>query len=294
MTPPPAAQGRYDRLGSTLFVAVLAHGVLILGVTFVPAPAAPPDELPTVNVTLLVDSAEAESTALDADFLSSRDQEGGGDDEGDRPTRTLTASQSMNQQGQPLGSDAVDAEQLESGPPAEELVSRGPSAREVEAVPETTDRPSPVPLRAAALLQQAAPDTLAAELDDRVTNANSDDTGLLSPSTRESAVAAYMVGWRQRVEYVGTDNFPIEIFAGSGVRTLPRIEVAIRADGTLAEAVLHRSSGDPRLDAAAIQIIELAGPFPPLPEAMLAEFDELRFSYDWEFTTGARPTRGVR
>ena len=32
-----AAAGKFDRLSSTLFVAVLAHGVIILGVTFVPA-----------------------------------------------------------------------------------------------------------------------------------------------------------------------------------------------------------------------------------------------------------------
>ena len=66
------------------------------------------------------------------------------------------------------------------------------------------------------------------------------------------------------------------------------------ADGTLAESVLLRSSGDPRLDAAAIRILELAGPFAPLPEAMLAEFDVLRFKYDWDFSTGARPAGRVR
>jgi protein TonB len=245
-------------------------------------------------VTLLVDSAEAESLAGDADFLSSRDQEGGGNDDALRPTRTLTASQSMNQQGQPLGSDAVDAETLEAGPPAEELLTRGDSVREIEAVPNTTDRPSSVPLRAAALLQQAAPDTQAAELDDQVANANDDDNGLRSPSTRESAVADYLVGWRQRVEYVGTDNFPLEIFAAGTAATRPVLEVTINADGTLAEAILRRSSGDPRLDAAAIGILELAGPFPPLPEAMLAEYDVLRFTYEWDFSSGVRPTRGVR
>jgi protein TonB len=294
MTPPPAAQGRYDRLGSTLFVAVLAHGVLILGVTFVPPPPAPAGPLATVNVTLLVDSAAAGSEALDADFLSSRDQEGGGADDADRPTRTLTASQSMNQQGQPLGSDTADAEALEAGPPADQLVTRGDAIREIEAVPETTDRPSPKPLRAAALLQQSAPDTLAAELDDRVANASDDDKGLSSPSTRESAVAAYLVGWRQRVEYIGTDNFPLEIFASGSASARPIVEVTIHPDGTLAGAVLRRSSGDPRLDAAALEILDLAGPFEPLPAAMLADYDVLRFTYEWDFSTGTRSARRVR
>lgn len=289
-----AAAGRYDRLSSTIFVAVLAHGVLILGITFVPAPVEPPADLPTVNVTLLVDSAAAEAEARDADFLSSRNQAGGGDDDSLRPTRTLTADHPLNQQGEPLGADALTAEALEAGPPADELVTRGDSNREIEAVPETTDRAAPLPLRAAALLQQSAPETLAAELDDQVTNASRERNELDSPSTRESAVAAYMVGWRQRVEFVGTDNFPRDILSGGAAAGRPIIEVAIGADGTLVEALLRRSSGDPRLDQAAIDILEIAGPFAPLPPAMLAEFDVLRFTYEWDFTTRTRTASRVR
>ena len=294
MTLAQPAQGRYDRLGSTIFVAVLAHGVIILGVTFVPAPPAPPANLPTVNVTLLVDTAEAESLAPDAAFLSSRNQAGGGDDEELRPTRTLTASQSMTQLGDPLGSDAVDAEPLEQGPAPDQLVSRGDSARRIEAVPETTNSAARMPLRAAALLDLNAPETQAAEVDDRVANANNEDNGLSSPSTRESAVAAYLVGWRQRVEFVGTDNFPVEAFAGGNAAGRPMLEVTIRADGTLGDAVIRRSSGNPGLDQAALKILALAGPFAPLPQALLDEYDDLRFTYEWDFSTGARTASRVR
>jgi protein TonB len=200
----------------------------------------------------------------------------------------------MNQQGTPLGADAVDTETLDAGPPPDQLVTRGDSAHRIEAVPETTDRPARVPLQAAALLQLAAPETLAAELDDHVATASSEDNGLRSPSTRESAVAAYLVGWRQRVEYVGTDNFPLDILAGSTVTARPVLEVTINPDGSLAEAVLRRSSGNPRLDQAALGILDLAGPFAPLPEAMLAEFDVLRFTYEWDFTTSAGAASRVR
>ena len=47
-----------DRLGSTLFLAALAHGVVILGVTFA-APRAPEtSSLPSINVTLVVDTTQ--------------------------------------------------------------------------------------------------------------------------------------------------------------------------------------------------------------------------------------------
>jgi len=284
--------GRFDRLSSTLFVAVLAHGIVILGVTFAPEPRKEQPDLPTLNVTLLVDAADAEADARNAEFLASRTQAGGGDDDSMRPTRVLTASNPLNQAGEPLGADAIDAEALEQGPPPDQLVSPADSDRQVEAVPETTDHAAPVPMMSAALLQQTAPETLAAEVDDQVADASDDDSAINGPSTRESAVAAYMVGWRQRVEQIGTANFPTELLTGNDSIGHPIVEVSIRPDGTLNEVVLRRSSGDTRLDQAAMRILELAGPFAPLPEAMLAEFDVLRFSYEWDFAAGGRvPTR---
>jgi periplasmic protein TonB len=284
----PQTAGRFDRLSSTLFLAALAHGVVILGVTFAPLSSTQPKDSPSLNVTLLVDSDEAESKARDAKLLAARNQAGGGDDDSLRATRTLTAAQPRNQQGEPLGADVVDAQVLEPGTPANQLVTRSASDREIEAVPETTDKPSPVPMAAAALLKQAAPDTLAAELDDTVANATHDRSEISAPSTREAAVAAYLVGWRQRVERIGTANFPSEILSGQGATGHPVLEVSIAADGRLTSKHLRRSSGDTRLDQAALKILELAGPFDPLPKALLNEYDELRFTYEWDFTTGAR------
>jgi len=279
-----AAAGKFDRLSSTLFVAVLAHGVIILSVTFVPAPAPEPNEIPTINVTLLVDSATAEADAREAELLASRNQTGAGVGDSLRPTRTLTAAHPLNQEGLPLGADAIDAEALAPDTPADQLVSRNASNRQVEAVPETTDKAAPVPMQAAALFQQSAPETLAAELDDKVENAASEDGDIAAPSTREYALSAYMVGWRQRVERVGTANFPAEFLNARSDAGHPIVEVSIDAEGGIAEMVLRRSSGNPRLDQAALQILELSAPFEPLPEAILAEADRLRFAYEWDFS----------
>lgn len=267
---------------------MLAHGVIILGVTFAPEPDPPADEMPTLNVTLLVDTDSPEALAVDTSLLSSRNQAGTGDDEGNRPTRTLTASHPLNQQGEPLGVDDLDAEALSADTPPDRLISRNRSNEQIEAVPETTDSPSPVPKTAAALLQQESPETLAAEIGDEVSNAQSDDADVAAPSTRESALAAYMVGWRQRVERVASANFPAEARARGQAIGRPMLEVSIGADGEISEALLLRSSGSPVLDQAALRSLELAAPFEPLPEAILAEADVLRFAYEWEFSGGAR------
>jgi protein TonB len=143
-------------------------------------------------------------------------------------------------------------------------------------------------MSAAALLQREAPDTLAAEIDDQVRNTASDDADVNAPSTREAAQAAYMVGWRQRVERVGTANFPLDSLLGRPDQGRPVVEVTIGANGSLDDIVLLRSSGNTRLDQAALSILELAAPFPPLPTAFLAEYDKLKFAYEWDFSTVPR------
>jgi protein TonB len=275
-------------------VAVLAHGIVILGVTFAPGPAEEPDETRTVNVTLLVDTETVEARASEAEMLSSRNQEGGGNDDAVRATRTLTAEAPMNQKGEPLGVDTRSAEALAAAMPVDQLVSRSPSNRRIEAIPETTDRPAPVPMTAAALLQQSAPETLAAEVDLEVANASEDESDIASPSTRESAQAAYIVGWRQRVERIGTANFPADFLAGGTATTQPVVRVTIDAEGRLNDARLTRSSGDAKLDQATLTILELAGPFDPLPEAILAEASVVQFEYEWYFTTGEQAASRVR
>ena len=132
-----SAAGQFDRLSSTLFVAVLAHGIVILGVTFAPAPPEEPTETSTLNVTLLVDTDTLQADSQDAEMLSSRNQAGGGDDQSPRPTRTLTAQQPMNQKGEPLGVDTRTAEALAAATPVDQLISRSPSTRQIEAVPDS-------------------------------------------------------------------------------------------------------------------------------------------------------------
>jgi protein TonB len=64
------------------------------------------------------------------------------------------------------------------------------------------------------------------------------------------------------------------------------LEVAIRADGTLQEVLVRRSSGHRELDVAAVRIVRLASPFDPFPPAMRARYPMLRFAYEWQFLKG--------
>jgi len=282
-----------ERLGSTLFLAALVHGVVILGVTFT-AVSTGDDVAPSLNVTLVLDTERDELAADTADFIANRDQLAAGQAaRGLRPTSALSADQPTSQLGDPLGADAADGTPREVTPSAEQLVSRGSGADPVPELPQPTDAPAPTPQLAAALVQQAAPQTTALEVGLRAElPGGSDDarTLLATPSTRQSGLAEYLDSWRRRVERIGTANYPTALL-GNIHAGRPTLEVVIAADGRLDDIVVRRSSGDTALDQAALKILRLAAPFPPLPPEIREDYDVLRFAYEWDFATGAEGAR---
>lgn len=284
---PGEAEGRVktsDRLSSTLFIAVLFHGIVILGVTFTVSPLVDDDVIPTLRVTLVQEHAAPRAVPDDDVYLAQRSQAGGaGVEGGDRPTTTLAADDLATQEGSPVGADLADATPREPLPSADRLVSRNRSATRIEAVPEPTDAAAEEPQRAANLLSREAPQTTAAEIDLRAQNPDAGDRSEPpGPSTRESALAAYLDGWRRRVERIGTLNFPAEA-RSRGFDNNPTLEVTIDPDGRLAAIVVRRSSGNTALDQAALTILRSAAPFEPLPASIRAEYDVLRFAYEWDF-----------
>lgn len=277
----------FDRLSSTLFIAALAHGLLILGVTFTGMPAPESAELPSLNVTLVVDSASADDEADDdSRFLADRTLEGRSSaEDGERPTTTLAAEHPRTQPGDPRGADLRDGAPHDPAHVPERVTSRSNTDQDTQARPETTEETADAPMKAAALIRQTAPRTLAAELDERATQPAAEaEAEQAAPSTRESAVAAYQVRWRQRVERIGTANFPAGFLERNPSLDRPTLEVAIDREGRIEEIVVQHSSGDRSLDQAALDILRLAAPFEPLPEAITADSDVLRFAYEWDFS----------
>jgi len=284
-----AQAGIADRLGSTLFVAALAHGVVILGITFTAEPLPESPDLPALNVTLLVDGADLERSAEPQDLLADRAQRGAGGTTADasRPTRTLAAGHPFSRLGDPAGAFLEDGAPREPVRSPEQLVTRSPSDLRVDTVPDSTETPAAERTRAATLIAHAAPRSLAAEVDvEAVAPLSERPAEIASPSTSESALAAYLVGWRQRVEQIGTANFPQRLLGASRAHGRPTLEVAIGPNGHLEDIVVRRSSGDNTLDQAALKILRMAAPFEPLPTSITADRAVLRFAYEWDFDSG--------
>jgi protein TonB len=110
-----------------------------------------------------------------------------------------------------------------------------------------------------------------------------------APSTSEYRFARYVEDWRARVERIGNEHYPEEA-RGRLYGTL-RMTVAIRKDGTLADAVIEQSSGSAVLDRAARRIVNLAAPFPPFPPEIARDTDILEITRTWMFTNDQFVTR---
>jgi periplasmic protein TonB len=101
--------------------------------------------------------------------------------------------------------------------------------------------------------------------------------------TQGALEAQYLDAWRQRIERVGTANFPEEA-KRQGLFGTVMVTVAVRADGSVEKIDIDRSSGSPILDAAVERIVQLASPFKAFPDALHKEADILHITRNWSFT----------
>lgn len=91
---------------------------------------------------------------------------------------------------------------------------------------------------------------------------------------------AYLESWQRKVQRIGRLNFPTDE-KGNRLRGSLRLLVTIDMDGTLVAARITVSSGDARLDQAAIRIVELCAPFAPVPPAMRRGASVLEVERTW-------------
>jgi protein TonB len=324
-----------DRLSVTLFFAVCAHLVLVLGVTFVHEERSR-RAANTLDVVLV--QRRSEHAPEEAEFLGQANQDGGGElDTVARPATPLPSPLISNAPAIAAASPPVPQLVPLEAPPAEVLTAdvaaprpepeptlvvavdqpardkvsrpppqvRTPPQRKVAKAPPAPQRPTderakpaPAPqaesapvqsIDAAALVRRSlAMASLSAEVDQRLqAYAKRPRQKWISARTREHKYAAYMEAWRAKVERVGNLNYPDEARRRSLSGDL-LLDVAIRADGSVVEISVRRSSGHKVLDDAAARIVRLAAPFAPFPKSIKEETDILHVQRTWRFLTGNR------
>jgi protein TonB len=100
--------------------------------------------------------------------------------------------------------------------------------------------------------------------------------------TKEYRFAQYVEDWRQKIERIGTLNYP-DAARGKLYGSLI-LSVLINADGTVAAVEVTRPSGHKLLDDAAVRIVRLAAPFSAFPPNIRRDTDQLEITRTWNFT----------
>ncbi len=276
-----------DRLTTTVFMAALVHGVIIVGVTF---GGVKHDKAGAPGLEVLIVSEDVPEAHRndDATYLAQRTQLGSGTPEPGEVARAPRASaehaaRNGRNDGTVLADDAgallatADNRSLTTTAPMPEILYFAPPASmtEMTEVPVQTDGNSEL-------------DKLGIDDDEeQKVRGPQRDALWVTPDTREALVAPYLVSWRLKIERLGTMNFPQAAWRAPGTRN-PDVEVSILADGTLESATIVRSSGSARLDQAVVDILKLASPFDPFPRELAEKHHVLRFKYGWEFQNPGR------
>ena len=105
--------------------------------------------------------------------------------------------------------------------------------------------------------------------------------------TREYRFAQYIEDWRIKVERIGNMNYPEEARRKQIYGKL-QLSVSIKANGSVENIEVNRSSGHRILDAAAMRIVRLAAPYAPLPPDIRKDTDILTITRTWTFTSTDR------
>ncbi|HSM10162.1 MAG TPA: energy transducer TonB [Lysobacter sp.] len=268
-----------QRLGATMVLSLLVHGVLLLGVGFALESAAP--VVPTLDV-ILTETTTA-LTPKQADFLAQASNQGGG--EHDKSTRPRAPqSGPLPQAADGIAPRTLRAQAPAPQPPPQARVISSTRGERSTAIAQATTTPPerPLPQDREKIEHDMAMARLAAEIHLRSERyAQRPKRKFVSASTQEYAWAGYLRSWVDRVERVGNLNYPDEArrrrLAGQVV-----ISVAVRRDGSVERAEIVQSSGIALLDASALRIVRLAEPYPPLPKTE-ENPDVLHVTRTWQF-----------
>ncbi len=101
--------------------------------------------------------------------------------------------------------------------------------------------------------------------------------------SKASELAPYLEKWRLLVERVGNLHYP-EAARRDNLEGELVLDVAVRADGSVADMTVLRSSGHWVLDDSAEHIVRIAAPFDPFPDRLRRDYDILHIIRTWKFS----------
>ncbi len=276
-----------DRAGLSFFVSILAHMVIILGVTFALPKLQEIDGLPSMEITLV--QTHTDKAPEKADYLAQANQQGGGNTP--KP-ETVMSPLPITEIGEsevtiPI-QQAMPQPRIKSAKEKTELLTAKKSSSKIwqsSTQPDKQDRrflpANPGLLKSQQYLLERS--RLNAQLSRQWNEYQQlPRRKYINARTKEFKYAGYMVAWQAKVERVGNINYPEEA-RRRGLSGDLVLDVVLAKDGSLDAVSIVRSSGYKLLDDAAMRIVALSAPFSAFPKKISQETDLLHITRTWKF-----------
>lgn len=285
-----------DRMSMTLFFAIAIHAILILGISFDLMDNSS-DVITTMEITLVHQRSTEEPE--EADYLAQANQIGGGTSQSkSRPSSPFSNPLPIPEKGfAPNSRQAMEAPPIEKNEKQTEIMNVEQSEVKAESKISKEEMPfNTKSLKAAQLFERSQQIAkLSAEIN-KLQDASQQTpkrTYVTGANAKKYRFASYMDTWRAKVERIGNMNYPALVTRKKITGSLLLI-VGINPDGSIHSARISRSSGYKELDRAALRIVNMAAPYPPLTKDILKDTDILYIPRVWRFQNGSRLQTSVQ
>ena len=234
---------------------------------------------------IILVNAKSAKKPTDPQALAQANLDGGGNTDENRrlktplpPTPEQTAGNEIQQMQRRVRELAVAQQKM---------LTEAKTARAVAAAKNAAEQPAPTPSVSGLDLAESARAMarLEGEINKSVDEYNKRPRKkFIGARAEEYRFAQYIEDWRQKVERLGTLNYP-EAARGKLYGSLV-LTVSINHDGSLNRVDINRSSGYKVLDDAAKRIVQMASPYSPFPPDIRRDTDILEITRTWYFTQG--------
>lgn len=283
-----------DRFGLTLFVAVVFHATIILGISFnLEQPKKQSSSDNTLEIMIVQHPKKAEKPEK-ADFLAQTSHTGGGEQQEKVRPKTVVAPSTPTPAPVPVKQNLPvkpPTQAPEKKKPKKVFTKKAPAKKKITVKPKKQPLPpKKVKVTAAQLLASSNQEIarLTAELDRKTkAYARRPRKKYITASTQEYKYANYLDAWRRKVERIGNLNYPDEARRRKLYGNLV-LQASIRQDGQVKSINIRKTSGHKLLDDAAIRIVKLSSPFAPFPAEIREETDIIVITRTWQFLSTNR------
>ncbi len=270
------------RLWLAIAISLAVHGLLMtLHFSFPDASKAMREKA----LDIILVNAKSAKKPTHAQALAQANLDGGGNTDENRRLKTPLPPTPQQTSGTEIERMQRRMRELEVA--QQKMLTEAKTARAVAAARNAAEQPVPSPSVSGLDLAESA--RAMARLEGEISKSMDEYNKRprkknIGARTEEYRFAQYIEDWRQKVERIGTLNYP-EAARGKLYGSLV-LTVSINHDGSLNRVDINRSSGYKVLDEAARRIVQMASPYSPFPPEIRRDTDILEITRTWYFTQG--------